>query len=218
MLFRSIEPILAGASHENIPLDDIEYLIDLGLVRFDSRGGLTIANPIYSEVIPRVLLIPARASLPMIAPTWLDKDGELLPERLLEAFLKFWRQHGQPLLRSVGYHEIAPNLVLMAFLDRVSNGTGQITREYAVGSDRMDLDLRYGKVHLAIEIKVWRQGRADPLEAGLEQLDSYLAALGLQTGWLVIFDQRKGLPEISQRTYTENALSPDGRLITVVRA
>ncbi len=213
-----IEPILAGASHENIPLDDIEYLIDLGLVRFDSRGGLTIANPIYSEVIPRVLLIPARASLPMIAPTWLDKDGELLPERLLEAFLKFWRQHGQPLLRSVGYHEIAPHLVLMAFLDRVSNGTGQITREYAVGSDRMDLDLRYGKVHLAIEIKVWRQGRADPLEAGLEQLDSYLAALGLQTGWLVIFDQRKGLPEISQRTYTENALSPDGRLITVVRA
>lgn len=213
-----IEPILAGASYENIPPDDIEYVIDLGLCRLDTRGGLTIANPIYREVIPRVLLIPTRASLPMIVPTWLNSAGELIPERLLDAFLQFWRQHGQPLLRSANYHEIAPHLVLMAFLDRVSNGAGQLVREYAVGSDRMDLYLRYGAARLAIELKVWRNGKPDPLQAALQQLDSYLAGLNLPTGWLVIFDQRSGLPQISERTFTESATTPAGRAITVIRA
>ncbi len=212
-----IEPILAGESHEKIPLDDIEYVIDLGLCRLDERGGLTIANPIYREVIPRVLLIPTRASLPMIAPSWLTIDGTLDIQRLLASFLQFWRQHGQPLLRSVHYHEIAPHIVLMAYLDRVCNGVGQLTCEYAVGSDRMDLYLRYGQVRLAIELKVWREGKPDPVQVGLEQLDSYLAGLNLDNGWLVIFDQRRGLLEIGERTSTEILTTPTGRAITVIR-
>ena len=71
--------------------------------------------------------------------TWLRPDGRLDPDRLLGAFLAFWREHGQPLLGSAPYHEIAPHLVLMAFLHRVVNGHGTIQREYAVGSGRMDL-------------------------------------------------------------------------------
>jgi len=33
----------------------------------------------------------------------------------------------------------------------------------------------------------------------------------LDSGWLVIFDRRKGLPPISDRTTTENVISPAGR-------
>ncbi|MBA4450342.1 ATP-binding protein, partial [Cylindrospermopsis raciborskii CS-506_D] len=66
--------------------------------------------------------------------------------KLLNAFLEFWRQHGEPLLKSAPYHEIAPHLVLMAFLHRVVNGGGTLEREYAIGSGRMDICLRYGKV------------------------------------------------------------------------
>jgi 16S rRNA (adenine1518-N6/adenine1519-N6)-dimethyltransferase len=40
-------------------------------------GGLTIANPIYREVLPRVLTVTPMASLPMIAPTWLTPEDEL---------------------------------------------------------------------------------------------------------------------------------------------
>lgn len=47
-------------------------------------------------------------------------------EQLLWAFLSFWRQHGQPLLKSAPYHESAPHLVLMAFLPRVVNGGGTL--------------------------------------------------------------------------------------------
>ncbi|MEA3641630.1 MAG: AAA-like domain-containing protein, partial [Lamprobacter sp.] len=119
-----IEPMLAGESLDSVPLDDRDYLIDLGLLRRAVGGGLVIANPIYREVLPRMLALGPQDSLPQISPTWLDDQGQLDPQRLLAAFLDFWRQHGEPLLKSAPYHEIAPHLVLMAFLHRVVNGGG----------------------------------------------------------------------------------------------
>ncbi len=215
---RVIEPMLAGAALGSVPEDDIQYLIDLGLCRMAPGQGLTIANPIYREVLPRTLAFTPQASLPQITPTWLNADGSLNPERLLAAFLAFWRQHGQPLLGSAPYHEIAPHLVLMAFLHRVVNGDGTLEREYAIGSGRMDLCLCYGAVTLGMELKVWRDGERDPLQAGLAQLDRYLAGLGVDAGWLVIFDRRAGLPPIAERTINAEQTSPRGRCIQVVRA
>ncbi|MBO0861432.1 MAG: ATP-binding protein [Chloracidobacterium sp.] len=214
---RIIEPILAGSSDVGaLPPDDVRFVQDLGLVRKTDKGGLVIANPIYREVIPYMLAYVTSAFLPQIQPTWLRADGSLDPDKLLEAFLKFWRQHGQPLLKSVYYHEIAPHIVLMAFLHRVVNGGGTLEREYAIGSRRMDVCLRYGKTTLAMELKVWRDGQSDPLNEGLEQLDTYLSGLGLETGWLVIFEQRGGLPAISERTSAQKARTAGGREITVV--
>ena len=212
-----IEPILAGQELGDIPHDDRQFLLDLGLVIRSQVGGLTPANPIYREILPRVLASGAQDSLPMIQPSWLSSTGILDPEQLLQAFLSFWRQHGQPLLKSAPYHEIAPHLVLMAFLHRVVNGGGTLEREYAIGSDRMDLCLRYGAVTLCMELKVWRDDRPDPIKAGLEQLDRYLAGLGQETGWLVIFDQRSGLPPIAERTTTEATITPRKRAVVVIR-
>jgi len=212
-----IEPMLAGETVDYVPFDDRQYVLDLGLVRRDPMGGVVIANPIYQEIIPRVLTGGPQDSLPLIAPSWLRADGRLDADRLLDAFLAFWRQHGQPLLSSAPYHEIAPHLVLMAFLHRVVNGGGRLEREYAIGSRRMDICLRYGPETLAMELKVWRDGEKDPLNDGLTQLDDYLSGLGLETGWLVIFDRRSGLPPISERTTTESAKTPRGRDIIVIR-
>jgi hypothetical protein len=153
----------------------------------------------------------------MIQPTWLKPDGKLDVSRLLEAFLAFWKQHGQPLLGSAPYHEIAPHLVMMAYLHRVANGGGSIEREYAIGSGRMDLLLRFKGVTLPIELKVWREGEIDPLKEGLPQIDGYMNGLGLDSGWLVIFDRRKNQPPIRERTRTETALTPSGRTVTVIR-
>lgn len=213
-----IEPILVGREFGDIPQDDIQFLIDLGLCRMSPQGGLIIANPIYKEVLPRVLTQTPQASLPQISPSWLTSDGALDTERLLQAFLTFWRQHGEPLLKSAPYPEIAPHLVMMAFLHRVVNGGGTLEREYAIGTNRMDLCLRYGEVTLAIELKVWRDGRAEPLASGLNQLDQYLSGLCLDAGWLVIFDQRSGQPPIAERTTVEQIDSPGDRAITLIRA
>ena len=119
------------------------------------------------------------------------------------------------------YHEVAAQLVMMAFLHRVVNGNGTLDREYAIGTRRMDLCLRYGgpePATLGIELKVWRDGEEDPLEEGLAQLDAYLDGLGLPSGWLVIFDRRSGQPPIAKRTTAEPASTPAGRTITLIRA
>jgi hypothetical protein len=210
-----IQPILAGQELPDVPQDDIRYVLDLGLCT--NENGLAIANPIYQEVLPRVLAYVTTASIGYLQPIWLSEQGEFLPDRLLEAFLLFWRQHGEPLFGSTPYPEIAPHLVLMAFLHRVVNGGGTLEREYAIGSGRMDICLRYGKVTLAMELKVWADKRTDPIKEGLPQLDKYLSGLSLDTGWLVIFDRRKGLPPLSDRTTTENVISPAGREIIVIR-
>jgi type II secretory pathway predicted ATPase ExeA len=213
-----IEPMLAGLELGDIPNDDIQFVIDLGLCKMHPQGGLTIANPIYREVLPRVLTVTPMASLPRIAPTWLTPEGELNIDALLAAFLKFWRQHGEPLLGSTGYHEIAPHIVLMAFLHRVINGGGTLEREYAIGSDRMDLCLRYKDVTLGIELKVWREKKRDPQTEGIEQLESYLGRLGLDFGWLFVFDRRKNALPMEERLSTEVVLTDNQRRITVIRA
>ena len=214
---RVIEPMLAGRMITEGTDDDRQYLVDLGLIRREGTGGLVIANPIYREVIPRILAGGPQDSLPHISPTWLKPDGGLDIDRLLEAFLVFWRQHGEPLLGSAPYHEIAPHLVLMAFLHRVVNAGGTIDREYAIGWGRMDLCVRYGKVVLGIELKVWRDGEPDPLNEGLEQIDGYLQGLSRDAGWLVIFDRRSKQPRIRERTSLESARTASGKAITVIR-
>ncbi|WPL18385.1 putative ATPase (AAA+ superfamily) [Thiorhodovibrio winogradskyi] len=215
---RVIEPMLAGETLDSVPLDDRDDLVDLGLLRRAQGGGLEVANPIYREVLPRMLASGPQDSLPRSAPIWLDAQGRLDPERLLKAFLDFWRQHGEPLLRSAPYAEIAPHLVLMAFLHRVVNGGGSLEREYDIGAGRMDLCLRHGETTLGLELKVWRDGRPDPLTQGLIQLDGYLAGLGLDNGWLVLFDRRAGQPPIAERTSVEQVRSPGGRCVQVIRA
>lgn len=212
-----IEPMLSGQTLGMVSEDDRQFLIDLGLLRRDEAGKLVIANPIYREVLPRVLSKGIQDGIPTIQPSWLKANGQLDPDRLLEAFVTFWRQHGQPLLQGAPYTEIAPHLVMMAFLHRVVNGDGSLEREYAIGSGRMDLCLRYRKVTVAMELKVWAPNRPDPLLMGLEQLDRYLSGLGLEQGWLVIFDRRENLVPIAERTTTEQAKTPKGKAVTVIR-
>jgi len=212
-----IQPMLAGEDLTDTAEDNLRYVLDLGLCRRDRGGGLQIANPIYREILPKVLSAVTIASLTSVIPNWLNPDGTLNTEVLLESFLNFWRQHGEPLLKSAPYHEIAPHLVLMAFLHRVVNGGGTLDREYAIGSGRMDICLRYGAVVMGMELKVWKPGKKDPLPQGLQQLDKYLAGLGLDTGWLVIFDRRPDLLPIEDRTTTEEVISPGGRAIVVIR-
>ncbi len=216
---RVIEPIIVGEHMTIMNEDDQRYVIDLGLVRESSVGRLEVANPIYRTIIPRVLAKSATRSMPSIHPIWLKSDGRMDFDALLRAFLDFWRRHGEPLLKSTPYHEAAPHLVLMAFLDRVSNGGGTVHREFAIGMGRMDLLLSRGPDHLPIEIKVWRyDGETDPLEDGLSQIDEYLAKLDLSRGWLVIFDRRPNAPPLVARLKASKATTPSGKEIVLIRA
>ncbi len=173
------------------------------------NGGLDIANPIYREIIPRVLATTARA-FRRDPPVWLRPHGRLDAGDFLVAFLAFWRQHGEPLMRGVPYPEIAPHLVMMAFLHRVRNSGGTLEREYAIGSGRMDLCLRYGPDTFAIELKVWRDRQPDPLAAGLAQIDGYLSGLSRKRLARDLRPARRSRPSRSARARARRRRPPGG--------
>jgi hypothetical protein len=70
-------------------------------------------------------------------------DGRLDFHLLLREFVDFWRAHGEILTSAQHYHEVAPQLVLMGFLQRVVNGGGYVEREYGIGRGRIDLHIRW---------------------------------------------------------------------------
>jgi hypothetical protein len=222
-----LEPILAGTMDgpSDAYDDHVQYCRDLGLV---AQGNpIRIANPIYREVIVRVLVSPVEGKVLAEPRSFVLPDGRLDFGRILREFADFWREHGEVLTAGLSYREVAPQLVLMAFLQRVVNGGGFIDREYGVGRGRIDLLVRWphratdgGRAlqQEAIELKVWRDKAKDPLVKGLVQLDGYLDPLGLDTGVLVIFDRRAAAEDIEARTRFEEAVTPRGRTVTVLRA
>jgi hypothetical protein len=224
---RFLEPLLAGSldlAWDPAYDDDLLYCRDLGLLA--ASGTLRVANPIYREVLVRVLAGSAEDRILVEPRSFGLPDGRLDLSRLLREFVAFWREHGDVLTGQMPYHEVAPQLVLMAYLQRVVNGGGFIDREYGVGRGRIDLLVRWpypgpegGRQwqREALELKTWAAGKADPLAKGLEQLDGYLAGLGLDSGVLVVFDRRPDALPIEERAGIGSATTPGGRGATVVR-
>jgi hypothetical protein len=217
---RVLEPILTGELlSPDVLDDDVQFVKDLGLVT-SGLAGLEIANPIYREIIPRALASVAQESLPVLRAPFIASDGTLRFDKLLDDFQAFWCEHAELYLARQPYSEAAAQLVFMAYLQKVVNGGGLIDREYAVGSGRIDLCVRWphpgGLQRWAAELKVWRDGRSDPLSEGLKQLSFYLARLGLDRGTLILFDHRssaRSIPERCSRTDVEH----EGRRMTVLR-
>jgi hypothetical protein len=217
---RVIEPIVAGeALSPEAMNDDIQFVKDLGLV-VSSFAGLAIANPIYREVIPRALTSSLEEGLSLPRPTYIGKDGLLRFDLLLVDFKAFWCQNAEAYLTQAPYSEAAAQLVFMAFLQKIVNGGGFIDREYSVGRGRIDLCVRYpypgGVERWAVELKVWRDRRKDPLEEGLSQLSGYLAHLGLDRGTLILFDARTEAAALPDRCSLQE-IEHDGRRISLLR-
>jgi hypothetical protein len=212
----ALEPILTGDVYSLDYLsDDFSYVSDLGLVRI-TDGQMEPANPIYGEIIVRALTLKAQTDLkskvyPYDTPKYI-KDGKLDLDSLLRDFQEFWRDNSEIWAERFEYKEAAPHLITQAFLQRVINSGGQILREFAAGSGRVDLCVIFGGNRYPIELKIRRGETA--FEKSLTQIRDYMDTLECDTGWLVIFDQRKGL-NWEEKLYirTENI---NGKSVTVV--
>jgi hypothetical protein len=223
---RVMEPVVAGTFPHIDPAfsDDLSYARDLGLIK--QKPPLEVANPIYREVILRVLGDPSEQYVMADPRSFVLPNGRFDLPRLLEEFVVFWREHGEVLIRQEGYHEAACQIILMAFLHRLVNGGGYLDREYAAGTKRLDVLVRWPYTspdgerlmqREAMELKVWRAGENDPAPDGLAQLDRYLDRLTLSTGALVIFDRRTEAPPWQERGGFEQTTTPSGRQVTVLR-
>jgi len=190
--------------------DDFDFVQDLGLL-IRGPDGAEVANPLYREVLLRELTYSRQENLPRPWWPWARADGGLDLEALSDAFQVWWRENAAIVEPHAprGYHEAVPHIALMAFLQKVVNGGGRITREYAAGRGRIDLLVELAGERQAIELKRIFDGgyTAEKVRAdGIRQLCGYLDALGLEEGWLWIFDQRKG------RTWEERIWSDQVRV------
>ncbi len=212
---RVIAPIIEGTGAIEASSDDFTYCIDLGLVAPRARPP-EIANPIYREIIARELSLVVQDNLRLPERPWKRADGSLDTAVLVENFLQWWRENSEFGEQNTPehYREAFVHLCFMAYLQRVVNGGGQVHREYAAGTGRVDLCVEMGGRRAVVELKRVR-ATGDTLERvlgdGVEQLSGYLDRLGEREGWLVVFDQRPG------RTWAERLWSEDrevrGRLL-----
>jgi hypothetical protein len=135
---RVIEPVLAGVTEpEKIPVDDVYYVRDLGLIR--TEGQIQIANAIYREIIPRELNYSTQVTISQEPSWYIREDGLLDMKKLLTAFQEFFQEHSEHWIERFDYKEAGPQLLLQAFLQRIVNGGGRIEREYGLGRMRTDL-------------------------------------------------------------------------------
>ena len=186
---RLVEPLILGDETELTENDDDwRFITDLGLLRVD-RGALVPANPMYAEIIGRYLSRGEQDRMIRSVPEtpWVKDDG-LDMTRLMTAFQRFWRENSGAERDIMGYHEAVPHLVLMAFLQRVTNGGGHINREMALGQGRLDLCVEFRGARYAIEVKTSANFKG---EKSYGQCAKYLDDLDLSEGWMPIFDKSK---------------------------
>ena len=205
-----VMPMLLGDQIFNAKEEDLQYCKDLGILKNSKQ--IEIANPIYKEVLPRELSNPVQQGMAIVESDYY-KSGNLDLKLMMNDFVDFYREHVTGQL-SFFYNEITPHIMIMAYLQRVVNGGGEIHREYALGRRRLDVGVFYKRQKFAIEIKVKRTERSR--KESLQQTADYMALLGItEGGWLIIFDQDLSKPW-QDRYHQENDVVYDGKKITVI--
>ena len=191
---RVLDPILAGVDPEpDFDGDDLRYVRDLGLIA--TAPPVRLANPIYGEVIPRLLADEVECRIVLDDSRFVRADGGLEVPALLRAFQLFYRENAEWWLRDSRFREYGAQVLLQAFLQRVVNAGGHITREHGLGRGRTDLLISWRKAREAqvfvIECKVRRQrdGLDETVRRGALQTAGYMDRSGATEGHLLVFDR-----------------------------
>jgi hypothetical protein len=204
-----MEAFLAGEMWDAPPAeDDIQYVLDLGLLRRDETRALVLSNDLYREIVPRQLssVLQDRFGVQIVPAWYVAPDGSLDIKKLLSAFQQFFRENSESWLERFDYKEAGFLLLLQAFLQRVVNGGGLIDREYALGRGRVDLLVRWRypkdaprggqrEQRAVLELKTIRASSRDAkgvLSKGLKQTARYAEQSNAGEAHLVVCDERSG--------------------------
>jgi hypothetical protein len=196
-----VAALLKGdGSLESVSTDDQQYVEDLGLIR--TRPQIEISNRIYREVIPRELTWTTQTVITHDQAWYLTPERRLDMPKLLAAFQQFFREHSDAWEEGFSYKEAGPQLLMQAFLQRIINGGGRISREYGLGRKRTDLFIEWptdealgfnGPVQrVVIELKLVKKAPEAAEQLGIEQTADYARQVGADEAHLVLFDRRQG--------------------------
>jgi hypothetical protein len=191
---RVMDSVFAG-TNSKVPIDsdDRRFCLDLGLVKEDEDRYLHPANPLYQEVMSRVITDQIQYSLSRNISTLKWTDGKIIfVSDLLKEFQTFWRHDSEsfPLHKQdyifIKYDEATYSFILLSFLQRAVNSGAKLHRQFAEGRGAVDISLNYKEHEYLIEVKLHS---SKALKDGLEQLSRYLNSNGGKEAWLVIFDR-----------------------------
>ena len=219
---RVIAALLAGTdAHADIATDDAQYVADLGLITL--TPSLQIANRIYQEAIPRELIWTSQLTITHQTEWYVTPHNRLDMPKLLLAFQQFFREQSDSWIECFDYKEAGPQLLLQAFLQRVVNGGGRITREYGLGRRRTDLYLEWpvdrvagwqGEIQrIVLELKLRHASLKTDVTRGLQQTAAYADQCGATEAHLLMFDRRPDIAWQDRIWHQEHA--EGNRQITV---
>jgi hypothetical protein len=176
------------------PFNLREPLTNLGATYgiFADQNGLAIHNRIYREVIDDYMTVSLLVKNHDALQTEFA-SGYLLPGNRLDlkkTLLKFQEAMKDEHHKDNGkFLEREGRIVFLAFLKPILNGHGYSFKEPQISEEkRLDVLITYHEHRYVAELKLWRGQQAH--EAGLDQLADYLDRLGLDEGFLLIFDPR----------------------------
>jgi hypothetical protein len=182
--------------------EQLDLLEDYGVIRFDSSDRSTprISSRFYEEALPRLFTRkPAfsRQVTTLNSSAFIQND-QLLVGDLLKSFQKHCRHRLDSFVdENQSYKEAAIHFILFTFLQRVVNGGGQLSREYHLGRNRVDIFVEFHGSSYVIELKTVKDcsdnHKIKEEKKAVEQVKGYLKQAGLphQCGFVVIWDQRK---------------------------
>ncbi|MDR1035935.1 MAG: ATP-binding protein [Deltaproteobacteria bacterium] len=156
---RVVELVIVGAESlpNGVSIDDAGYVVDLGLLQADTaRERYWPANPIYGEVIARVLTRDIQNKIPEdFANKWMDGTG-IDMNSLLKAFQEYWRMNSHALknkIKFTNHLKTSINEALKHFNPKNDNGSsnGNFDKRINEISDGLADDITKDLTNLANE-------------------------------------------------------------------
>ncbi len=211
-----VEPVITGKEVGSLEFDspNCQYVLDLGILKVE-QGALVPSNQMYAEMIVRYLSygIQDKFLRTVKDVSWITADG-LDMNWLIKDFQRFWREDASVWEDWRKYREAGPHLIFMAFLQRVVNGGGILTREMALGSGAIDIGLKFRGRSYGVEIKIKPTYRRTD---ALAQTRRYLNVMDAPEGWLLVFDTAP-LDETTdyEKRFTWEDVDVDGKIVHIV--
>jgi hypothetical protein len=194
-------PVFAGAPSltPSWTSDEVQYCLDLGLVKADKFKQLRPANPMYGRLMAKYISSDLRQLFPAIPPSVWLQDDRLLIGPLLEEFRKIWNEYGSDFPsrfdKSLAgeYDQALHVFFLLAFLWRVAGGA-DVEIEYAQGRGQIGIRVRYQGAEHPIGLKATSDESPYDRPDSIAQLAGWMETIGAGEGWLMVFDQDRLKP------------------------
>jgi hypothetical protein len=189
---RVTEAVISGEFLPPDRLEDLIYLQDMGLVTCDPP--VTFANPVYAEVIPRILNHCWEVSFHQVLVDQKRylKNGCLDMDAVIERFQKFYRRSSDVWLQRLDFYEIGRQLLFMAFLQRIAENGGTFEYEMAIGSGHISILLEFASERFPLLLKLQRDRYSD--QDALKQILHFLNQVGMDHGYLILFETNSQVP------------------------